>query len=195
MSNAKYTFAAEDAAYNVILTVGDRFRSVPITVFGHPALGKLFSFLKKSGSIAGIAIGKKAETEGVLDVGYKLLLSGGIYGEEEGDKDGWHYKKYSNGVAECWKTIEHSTALSTAWGGLYYGTATSRQTYPFTFVSKPVETVSLQAQTYQGIIFPEKDGYGVNTASATACYNICRPSSITTATKFYISFNVKGKWK
>ena len=113
----------------------------------------------------------------------------------EGTANGWFYRKWSSGRAECWKTLSHSTALSTSWGSLYSGTATSRQDYPFTFVEKPIEMVTLQAESYQGILFPEKSLLGVNTVSQTACYNICRPSSLSTVSVFYLNFNVVGKWK
>ena len=193
-SGYKYTFKADESSYNIILSVGDKFRTIPLTLFGPARVTKLMSFLKSGSRIVGIAIGKTAEGANVLDIGYKLKLSGGMYGEEEGEKDGWYYKKYNNGWAECWKTIEHTTAISTAWGGLYFGTRVERIDYPITFASRPTEIVSLQSETYQGIIYPEKDSYGINTVGKTACYNICRPSSVA-ASKFYISYMVKGKWK
>lgn len=114
---------------------------------------------------------------------------------EEGTSNGWFYRKWSSGRAECSKLLTHKTALSTGWGSLYHGTATSRQTYPFTFAEKPTEMVSLTAGSYQAILFPEKDGNGVNGVSASACYNMCRPSSITSSVEFYISFYVVGRWK
>lgn len=112
-----------------------------------------------------------------------------------GESDGWYYRKWSDGRAECWKTLTHSTNITVEWGALYHGTSTIRQTYPFSFVDKPVETVSLTAGSYQAILFPEKNGNGVNGASASACYNVCRPSSITSSVTFYINFYVQGKWK
>jgi hypothetical protein len=114
---------------------------------------------------------------------------------DEGTSNGWFYRKWSSGRAECSKLLTHSTALSTEWGALYTGTATSRQTYPFTFAEKPTELVSLTAGSYQAFLYPEKNGNGVNGVSASACYNLCRPSSMTSATEFYISFYVVGRWK
>ena len=114
---------------------------------------------------------------------------------EQDTKNGWTYRKWNSGVAECWKILTHKTAITTAWGALYHGTATSRQNYPFSFTSKPLEQATLTAGSYQAILFPEKDGNGVNGASASACYNVCRPSSITSEMEFYIAITVKGKWK
>lgn len=114
---------------------------------------------------------------------------------EEGTSNGWFYRKWSSGRAECWKLLTHTTTITTGWGALYHGTATTRQTYPFTFAEKPTEIVSLTAGSYQAILFPEKEGNGVNGVSASACYNVCRPSSITSSMEFYISFYVVGRWK
>lgn len=114
---------------------------------------------------------------------------------EQGTKNGWTYRKWDSGVAECWKILTHKTAITTAWGALYQGTATSRQNYPFSFVGKPLEQATLTASSYQAILFPEKDGNGVNGASASACYNVCRPSSISSEMEFYIAITVKGNWK
>ena len=113
---------------------------------------------------------------------------------EQGTKNGWDYKKWNSGKAECWKIVEHTTAVSTAWGSMYMGTASSRQTYPFVFTAKPMEQATLQAGSYQGILFPEKDGNGVNGTNSSARYNICRPSSVASST-FYISLYVVGNWK
>lgn len=115
---------------------------------------------------------------------------------EEGTENDWTYRKWASGIAECWKTIAHSTAITTAWGALYHGTATTRQVYPPNlFIGKPHEQAALTAGSYQAILFPEKDGNGVNGASASACYNVCRPSAITSTMEFYICISVKGRWK
>jgi hypothetical protein len=114
---------------------------------------------------------------------------------EQGTKDGWTYRKWNSGLAECWKILTHKTAITTSWGALYQGTATSRQEYPFPFIDKPVEQASLTAGSHQAILFPEKDGNGVNGAYASACYNVCRPSSVATVMEFYINFHVSGRWR
>lgn len=116
-----------------------------------------------------------------------------IYPIEEGTSDGWTYIKWSNGIGECWKTLEHATAIDTAWGSLYCGTPSSRQAYPFTFSERPTEQVSLCAGQYQGILYPDKDTYGINNKTHTARYNICRPSSVASST-FYISYYIRGRF-
>lgn len=194
VSGGKYTFAADESSYDILVLVGDKIKTIEYSASA-PSKSHVWSLLKKGGKVVGMAFGKLAEHEGFFELGWKLKIAGGDSVVEQGTVGNWTYRKWDSGVAECWMTLEHTTALSTAWGALYSGSATSRQNYPFTFASRPTETVSLHAESYQGFIYPEKSLMGVNTVSQTACYNICRPSSITTSSKFYINFHVTGRWK
>ena len=115
---------------------------------------------------------------------------------EMGETDGWMWRKWQSGIAECWKTVEHTTKVATAWGNLYVGnTAVPRQNYPFVFAEKPTESVALTSGGSMGMIYPEQNGYGVNGTNATAMYNVCSLSSISTDATFYFAYNIKGKWR
>lgn len=114
---------------------------------------------------------------------------------EEGASNGWTYRKWNSGVAECWKIHEFSTTINTAFGSLYCGNAAARVDYPFSFTEKPVETVTLQSGATQAILYCEASGYGVNGVSSSARYNVFRPGAMATAQTFYLSFHVIGKWK
>ena len=114
---------------------------------------------------------------------------------EEGEKDGWTYRKWSSGNAECWKILEFTTTINTSFGSLYCGNATPRQNYPFAFVQKPVEQVTLQSGETQAFLYAEASGYGVNGTNASAMYNVFRPGAIADSKTFYLSFYVCGKWK
>ena len=114
---------------------------------------------------------------------------------EQGTNNGWDYVKWNSGRAECWKVVTYTTTIATAFGSLYCGNASARQTYPFTFASKPVETVTLQSGNTQAFLYAEASGAGVNGTSQTAQYNVFRPGSLTSSQTFYLSFYVCGKWK
>lgn len=115
---------------------------------------------------------------------------------EDSESDGWHYRKWDNGVAECWKTLEHSTTISKTWGSMYVGnTLMERQNYPFPFIARPIETATLLNSSNAAWIFAESQGNGVNGTYASAIYNVCRPTSVSTAQTFYINLYVRGKWK
>ena len=193
---SSYVIPAETtSSYTIIFTVADAFGQARTTTTGVSA-AQVFSLLKKNGKIVGAAVGKIAEHEGYFDVGWKLKVSGG--GDvvvEQGEKDGWTYRKWDSGVAECWKILEHSTTVATQWGSLYVGNATARQNYPFAFTSKPVEVVSITSGSEMGFLYPERNGNGVNGGYASARYNVCALSAITTAVTYYFNFHVTGKWK
>lgn len=195
VTNGTYTFAADESSYDINILVGDRFKTITYSVPG-ASVEHTWSMLKKNGKVVGMAFGKLAEHEGYFDLGWPLKCSGG--GDsviEQGVTNGWTYRKWDSGVAECWKTVEHSTTVATAWGGMYVGNAVARQTYPFSFIEKPVEIVSVTSGSKMGFLYPEQSGYGVNGASASAMYNVASLSSYTTAVTYYFNYHVIGRWK
>ena len=111
---------------------------------------------------------------------------------EQGTSGEWTYRKWSDGVSECWGLLTVSTSITTAWGSLYVGdTNMSSIYYPSElFIEKPVETVTLQSYIGRAWLLAES----VNTSSASAIYNVCSPSRITEASDYYFSFYVKGYW-
>ena len=209
VTNGKYTFPADDSSYDINLYVKDYFKEVPQNVAGS-SVNHIISMMKKNGKIVGMAINKLAETEGVLDINFPLKLSAGFYDDgsavsadeeadrvvEYGETDGWLWRKWESGIAECRKTVTVSTAISTAWGTMYVGTTKmSRQSYPFVFTAKPLEVASVTTASNAVWLFPESGGNGVNGAYQTAIYNVCRPSAVSTAGTYYITIDAKGKWK
>lgn len=209
LTNVLYTFPADDSSYDIELRIQDFFRTVPQSVTG-ASVSHTISLMKKNGKIVGMAINKLAEIEGVFDLGFPLKLSAGLYDDgsadstdeeadrvvECGEKDGWTYRKWESGRAECRKTVTVSTAISTAWGTMYVGTTKmSRQSYPFVFAAKPLEVASLTSAANAVWLFPESGGNGVNGAYQSAIYNVCRPSAVSAAGTYYITIDAVGKWK
>lgn len=201
--NGKYTvtnglvvFPADTSvSYDILFSVYDDFFTATKSTSGS-SVKKVWSLLKKNGEILGMAFGKVAEYENVFDIGWPVKFSGG--GDtviEQGEKDGWTYRKWDSGVAECWKICAFSTTINTTFGSLYCGNAAPRYTYPFAFVGKPVENVTLQSGSTQAILYAESGGNGVNGTNASARYNVFRPGAMTESQTFYLSFHVIGKWK
>lgn len=78
VSDGVFVFAAETASsYNITLTVTDAFGSATKTAVGS-SVKKVWSLLKKAGEIVGIAFDKIAEHEGVFEIGFQTLFTGGI---------------------------------------------------------------------------------------------------------------------
>ena len=141
-------------------------------------------------------VGGDLTVDGNVDVGSLTFMgSAPILVVQEGESNGWYFRKWSNGVGECWKSVEHSTTIKKSWGDMYVGdTLMERQNYPFAFTSKPIETVTLLNGSNAGWVFAESQGNGVNGTYASAIYNVCRPSSVSTAQTFYINLYVRGKY-
>lgn len=63
--------------------------------------------------------------------------------EQETDSSGWTYRKWSDGTAECWRTITSSAFTPTGAVGGFYGRELSGYGFPSgLFVSAPVVTVN-----------------------------------------------------
>jgi hypothetical protein len=113
---------------------------------------------------------------------------------EQGESNGWIYRKWSSGVMECWKTLVYKTAISNQWGNLYLSpTATERQSYPYPFTKKPIEQVTVQANQPAWVI-SASNGEGVNGTYASGRYHLCSPGNYASV-EHYMSYYVIGYWK
>lgn len=78
VSDGVFVFRADTASsYDILLTVEDAFTSANKTAKGS-SVKKVWSLLKKAGEIVGIAFNKVAEHEGVFEIGFQTLFTGGI---------------------------------------------------------------------------------------------------------------------
>ena len=117
------------------------------------------------------------------------------YVVETGTSGIWTYRKWNSGIAECWGIYTMASSCTLAWGTLFYSNKTcSRINYPFTFTSRPQETVSLRLDSYSGWIYADSEGKGMNTTTQTAVYGFLRPTSMGETTIRY-EFTVIGRWK
>ena len=81
VSGGYYIFAADSASsYNITLTLSDNFKSVSTSGTGATA-SKTVSLYNEG---KGIAFGKVAETENLLDVGYETKFNKSVYGKVYG---------------------------------------------------------------------------------------------------------------
>lgn len=61
----------------------------------------------------------------------------------QGTSNGWTYRKWNSGIAECWKEINYNVTLTKG----TYATCNVNQTYPFPFAAIPVCNVTLRQNT------------------------------------------------
>lgn len=117
---------------------------------------------------------------------------------EQGTDGIWTYRKWSDGVSECWGKKDFSINVSTAWGSLYTSGAISGSNITFPsglFAELPVIETSLSVGTAGGIIM-SPGGVGSNTSSRTqtGIYEIARGTAMNGAT-YTINYNIRGRWK
>ena len=109
---------------------------------------------------------------------------------EEGVSGDWTYKKWNSGIAECWCSKQVTIpANPTAWGNSYI-IKLNGINYPFTFISRPAQSMTLYTSdgSYWGMP-------NFNTTTSTGTYYCVRPTALTSATTGVVSFIVKGKYK
>ena len=113
----------------------------------------------------------------------------------QGLTDGWYWRKYANGIAECWRKVNNSSRdVTTQFGNMYYGNC-DEVTFPFTFYTIPMVNATVESvsafilMSWQG-----SDGNGYTTVTKPASYRVVRPTSITGAT-FTICYHAIGRWK
>lgn len=129
---------------------------------------------------------------------YGIDLSNGIFSDfvvEEGQTGMWHFRKWYSGKADCWGTASITTSFTTAWGNLYICSAIGRKNYPFTFASRPIETVTIRADGAACFGYAWSGGVGLNTNAQTAQYGAARPVEISEQSTVYIDYHVSGRWK
>lgn len=114
---------------------------------------------------------------------------------EQGTSGIWTYRKWNSGVAECWGIYTMTSACTAVWGSLYYSNALApRINYPFTFKSRPQETVFCRGDSVSAWAYPEGGGIGMNTTTQTGQYGFLRPTTMTEAQVRY-EYTVVGRWK
>lgn len=130
--------------------------------------------------------------------GWKTLLDSNNTADrviEQGTSGIWTYRKWNSGIAECWGIHTMTSSCTAAWGALYYSDKLSpRINYPFTFTSRPQESVFCRGDSISSWAYPEGGGVGMNTTTQTGSYGFLRPTTMTEAQVRY-EFTVVGRWK
>lgn len=111
---------------------------------------------------------------------------------DHGTTDGWYWRKYANGTAECWIRVTQTVDVSTAWGSLYYGAAQVVQ-FPFTFAYVPVCNINVE---YQAAGNPSVmlGTNGRTTTTQAANVLLVRPTA-NTAVPCVVVYHAIGRWK
>lgn len=150
--NATFIFAADDGStYDVQLLIADSLVSV-----GHKTtLSTAFTLIHYAPSGRGITFGGIRDTVGVnvVDMPFRINDVEMDYIVEQGETDGWFYRKWNDGFAECWK-VYYGTSIDSAknnYSGFYYSETISVP-FPFTFTNLPTVTVDGGSVNYMNFV-------------------------------------------
>ena len=117
----------------------------------------------------------------------------------QGIENGWIYRRWNSGVAECWRNVEHSNiSVTTAWGSIYETPeAYGAPNYPFTFIETPIVNLNVQKTTSTSgsyaIMGIERGSSSASTTSPGSWYYLRATSGtgITVTTSIYVI----GRWR
>lgn len=141
----------------------------------------------------GIAMGKVAEDEDLLDIAWDIKLKGSIIADfvvEQGTSGIWTYRKWYSGIAECWGTYEQEDVnVSAAWGSLYESPGYNVALPSGLFSQTPTFTVALDSSL--GCMLQM---YSQGTTSSTPYWCAIRPYA-GTIDNLKTSITAKGRWK
>lgn len=151
-----------------------------------------------------LALGKYSEKEG-FECAWKaefyddVTIKGSKLNDfpiEEGMVGIWFYRKWASGYAECWGRTSYSgLTITNPWGNLYSCIVNPRIDYPFAFVTRPTEIVTICGDYFACWAYPESEGRGINTTSQTGIYGAVRPTKLENETTIHLDISVYGRWK
>lgn len=114
---------------------------------------------------------------------------------DQGVTDDWYWRKYANGIAECWRRVKNAARdVNTQFGSMYYANCDEVE-FPFGFYTAPVVNATVESGTALVLMsWQGTDGNGTTTATKPASYRVMRPTTITGAS-FTIAYHAIGRWK
>lgn len=141
----------------------------------------------------GIAMGKVAEEENLLDLAWDLKIKGNLLADfivEQGTSGIWTYRKWNSGIAECWGTYEQkNVSVSNAWGAMFESQGYNVALPSGLFKATPTFTVALDSSL--GCMLQM---YSQGTTSSTPYWCAIRPYA-GTIDNLKASITAKGRWK
>jgi hypothetical protein len=110
----------------------------------------------------------------------------GIY--TQGETDGWYWRKFNDGVAECWLREEQTVDISNALSTMYVGSCDA-VAFPFTFDEVPAVSVTVESETPLLLI----------TSAANTTSGMPAPPHVAqfapATVDLTISYHAIGRWK
>lgn len=184
-------------SYMVELNIIDDTYAPSAMVFNIPS--EAIDFELRDGG-KGVAFGKHAITENLLDCAWDARFHKGIsiknesvadFVVEQGTTGIWYWRKWYSGAAECWCRNNVDVNVNTAWGSaLYYG-VTPTINYPFKFAEAPICQITCEYGTDAVSLFIASTGEGTNVYATPVM--LCRTDA--KQVNCNILYHAHGRWK
>lgn len=117
-------------------------------------------------------------------------FSGGVDAvTEQGETDGWNWRKFENGTAECWRRVGQTVDVTSVAAQHYYGNC-EQVAFPFAFADVPVVNTSLECAG--GLLL---GSVGVSTVTAPAAVRVFRPGTALSGAEITVAYHAIGRWK
>ena len=182
-----------DKTYTATATLTDAYTTVTKT-FALPTVDVTMDF-HYSGK--GVAFGKVAEEENLLDVDWDLKIKGNELVDfvfYRDTVDDWIVEKYVSGKIEAYRSASINTAVATAYGNGYYNGSTLSVVLPSDFVNNAFPVINLNAQSTQAQILDASIA-SYNQAERKISYYVTSPGKQATSYQIWMHFRVVGRWK
>lgn len=111
---------------------------------------------------------------------------------EEGEADGWAYRKWASGTAECWGRFSHTLNCNSGWGSLYETASAVYETFPAgLFTAAPTVSIDWE-QTSGGTLLCLEMGAGLTSSRTQQFWGVRATNGSSTG---YAHVIAKGRWK
>ncbi len=135
------------------------------------------------GRIASYLRAHKQELNHALESLMSLLSarikgSGGTLAQRQGEADGWLWRTFGDGTAECTRRfVCEGVKCTTAWGGMYISPDFGGFDFPFEFSETPSLQMSITGTGERGYLLGYPSGTGSATSKNTGKWWFARGSS------------------
>lgn len=119
---------------------------------------------------------------------------------EQGAANGWVYRKWNSGLAECWGSASVEATITTAWGGLFSADGLQSRdpfnvSFPFAFAQAPQVTATLKSSGTTAAILVVPGWGSAATTTRTGSYDLCRGTAMVEARTYTVCYYAMGSWK
>lgn len=112
----------------------------------------------------------------------------------EGTTDSWYWRKFANGIAECWRRVPQVKDIATDFSSVYM-TECDEVDFPFAFAAPPIVSTSVESDLALMLLsWKGTSNAGTTTVTRPASLRVARFEPAT-GVNFVIAYHAIGRWK